>query len=674
MIALAEWKDLILADERILQIGGSITFGSGAKVELTGSEIASVTIEEGSDGALSCGAVLSSICRVDLVNDEGQWNPGGKLLGGQLLIGATLMLKLGASKGNTTLWQDLGVFQIDHALCLESEALMRISCTDSISSELGDTFEDTLSYPLTLEGLWRGILSQTRYVWDGFVPNGQSIIDSKPDWNGASLRSAMGMTAAAAGCFVCIDRQGNLQLKPVVPMQEYILSGDHYLRLERDDASYGPIGALRLTPAGEDTAEVVYYANDDLTALHTLSVEHNPLFQKGAAHLDDLARGMLAAVADYQSEKAEFTWRGDPLLCVGDRILLTDCSGRRFSGILSRQTLSYKQSFSASCACLIPENADSGVRRAITPEGGLNAAALTGAVNGALLSVGSVTTNKLAAGCVTAEKIAAGAIDAQSLEAITAKIESLTAGDISADRLAAALAAFTVLSAGTAEFDRATVQHLVANALNLQFGVANEVFIKNLRVAYGQMVEATIGNLVIRASDGNYYRIDVDASGNVTSTPVALSGGEIENGQTDGGRIILATDITADSLNCSNLMATYALINRIEAARIDADELFANKAFIARLMTTDISSNSFIRQSIVNAATGQVAQFARLDEQGLHIGENGANSEMLIDENSASVVVGGRQYSSFASDFVQFGNYQLRRSADGGLVFKLTEE
>ena len=39
----------------------------------------------------------------------------------------------------------------------------------------------------------------------------------------------------------------------------------------------------------------------------------------------------------------------------------------------------------------LPEGADSGVRRAITPEGRLNAAALTGALNGAMLSAGRRT-------------------------------------------------------------------------------------------------------------------------------------------------------------------------------------------------------------------------------------------------------------------------------------------
>jgi len=583
------------------------------------------------------------------------------------------MLKLGAASGRTVIWEDLGVFQVENALCVEAEAVMRLSCADSIASELNGPFEDKLTYPVTLSQLWNAALLQTRYTWSGTVPNGAAVIDAKPDWQGASLRSAMGMIAAAAGCFVCVDRQGSLRLLPVVSDRSYALTSDNYLRLERDDASYGPVDALILMPVGEEAAEKTYYASGDQTALHTIRVENNPLFRKGAAHLDALARGMLDSMAGYASDKGSFTWRGDPLLRIGDRVLLTDCSGRDFSGILSRQTLSYKQSFTAACACLIPESADSGMRRALTPEGGLNAAALTGAVDGALLSVGSVTTNKLAAGSVTAEKIAAGAIDTMVLNAITAEIENLTASDIDTDRLAAALAAFTVITAGTATFDQATVQHLVASAMNLEFGTANEVFINNLRVKYGQMVQATIGNLVIQAADGNYYRIDVDESGNVTATPVLVSEDEIAAGQTDGGRIILATNITADSLSTSNLLATYALINRIDAARISVDELFAREAFISRLETTDISSNSYIQQSIIDAATGKVAQFARMDAEGLHIGEAGASEELLLAKGGVSARINGRQYSKFAADYVQFGETQLRRTADGGMAFKLRE-
>lgn len=674
MISLAEWKDLVFADERELSIGGSIIFGSGTEIALTGSEIASVTIDEGSDGALTCGAVLSAVCRADLVNDEGQWNPGGSLLGNQMLIGATLVLRLGASDGENTLWQDLGVFQIENAVYAESEAVLRVSCADSIAFELGEAYADDLAYPASLDQIWRSAIARTRYLWEGSVPNGAAIVDAKPDWQGASLRSVLGMIAAAAGCFVHVDRSGSLQLVKLVSERNYALDPDSYLRLERDDAFYGPVDTLRLVPVGEEASERFYYADSDQTALHVLSVENNPLFQQGAPNLDALAQGMLSQMAGYASEKAEFTWRGDPMLHIGDKITLSDLGGRGFTGVLSRQTLSYKQSFSASCACMIPDQTDSGMRRAITPEGGLNAAALTGAVNGELLSVGSVTTNKLAAGAITAEKIAAGAVDAAALNAVTAKIASLTASDISTDRLAAALAAFTVITAGSADFNRATVEHLVANLFNLTgSAVMEDVFIHNLKIAYAQLVSASIGNLVLQSSDGEYYRIDVNQGGEVTASRVYPSNAEIEEGVFGETRPIIATQMTVDDMNATTIKAVSLLVNKIDAARIDTDELFANKAFVDHLMTTDISSNSYIQQSIVNTATGEVEKYVRLDGSGIAVGKENGTEQLFIDETGVSTRVNGQQYSKFGDKFVQFGNYQLRRSADGGLVFKLTE-
>lgn len=294
-------------------------------------------------------------------------------------------------------------------------------------------------------------------------------------------------------------------------------------------------------------------------------------------------------------------------------------------------------------------------------------------INTDALQAESVTAKQIAAGAVTADKIAAGAIDTVSLKAVTAKIESLTAADITSDRLAAALATFTVITAGAADFDQASIKHLVSQAMNLEFGTAGDVFIDNLRVKYAQMVSATVGNLVIQASNGGYYQIDVDANGNVTSTPVTVSEDEITTGQTDGGKVILATDITADSLSTSNLLATYALINKIDAARIDVDQLFAREAFIAKLLTTDISSNSFIQQSIVNTATGEVERYMRQDGSGVIIGKKDSAEQLFLNEGGVATRINGQEYSKFASNYVQFGNYQLRKSADGGLVFKLRE-
>lgn len=205
----------------------------------------------------------------------------------------------------------------------------------------------------------------------------------------------------------------------------------------------------------------------------------------------------------------------------------------------------------------------------------------------------AITTDKLAAGSVTAEKLSADAIDAEKIkagvvEAMVAWLRTVTAESITTDELAAQFARLQVLIAGTATFDKATIQQLVAEAMHLTFGELGQVYIDNLMVNYAQMVSAAIGDLVVKASDGNYYHLDVAPDGSVTATQVTVTEGEINAGQTGDGRVILETDITAANLNTSNLFATFALVNRIDAARIDVDQLFAREAFLTLLRTSHI--------------------------------------------------------------------------------------
>lgn len=195
---------------------------------------------------------------------------------------------------------------------------------------------------------------------------------------------------------------------------------------------------------------------------------------------------------------------------------------------------------------------------------------------------------------IVSEKLTTDELYAAYAEMIALKVGTITAENIETDALAAELARITVLAAGTATFDAATIQHLVAQAMNLEFGTVGQVFIKNLAVEYAQMVGAAIGELCIKASDGNYYLMDVNPDGTVTATRTDVSGGEIAAGQTSGGKVILDTNITAANLNAGNLLATYALINQIDAARINVDQLFAREAFVNLLRTTKIVGDTTI--------------------------------------------------------------------------------
>ena len=75
-------------------------------------------------------------------------------------------------------------------------------------------------------------------------------------------------------------------------------------------------------------------------------------------------------------------------------------------------------------------------------------------------------------------------------------------------------------------------------------------------------------------------------------------------------------------------------------------------------------------QVTADAAREDFRRVVRIDTEGLHVGDSQTSNEVMIDSESVNVVLGGRKYSKFAGDYVQFGDYQLRRSVDGGLVFK----
>jgi hypothetical protein len=78
-------------------------------------------------------------------------------------------------------------------------------------------------------------------------------------------------------------------------------------------------------------------------------------------------------------------------------------------------------------------------------------------------------------------------------------------------------------------------------------------------------------------------------------------------------------------------------------------------------------------QATAEAARADFKRVIRIDNDGLHVGDNQSSGEVLIDSESVNVVMNGNKYSRFAGNYVQFGNYQLRRTTDGGLAFKITD-
>lgn len=439
----------------------------------------------------------------------------------------------------------------------------------------------------------------------------------------------------------------------------------------------------------------------------------------------------------------------------------------------------------------------------------------------------SINTDALQAGSVTAEKIQAGAIDADAIKAITGAFNDLTvndelyaafanivklsansieAGQMSVDKLAANLAEVITLTAGTGKFDLATIKNMLSEALILEQGQAGSMQIVNLAVTSANLLNATVGELVLKGSDGLYYRVYVGTDGIVHTEETSVLESEITAGKTWTGNQIVETTANIKDLNAQNIKGQSALIETIVTTALNAGKITATDALIASATipalyataieaigdSLDLMANKTIqfivgtvskksetyRQELppTNAEYGDIwiqtttgytwqlsdenipdnilpeisidddgnliytfgdgqaefellvgddgnleyngtdymleiddngqltvkgqwvrvvdndayeaidgvrksalskeefRRYMRFDvADGLHIGKTGSNSELVLDEQSVNVKIGNVAYSRFAANYVQFGQYQIRRSQKGALVFKLEE-
>lgn len=422
----------------------------------------------------------------------------------------------------------------------------------------------------------------------------------------------------------------------------------------------------------------------------------------------------------------------------------------------------------------------------------LNANSIT-AITGAFNKI--TVSDELYAAFANVVKLAAGSIES---------------GNISTDQLAAVMADIVTLTAKTGEFDLATIKNLLAEVFNLEQGYAGTISITNLIVTSANLLNATVGKLVLKGPDGTYYRVFVGTDGTIQTEQVQPTDEEIEAGQTGGGQNIVETTVNAELIHGQTITGQQGNFNSILTQALNAGSITAQDAFIASATvplfyttaikavgdTLDLSANKSINFIVgkkadiyrqtdepsdakfgdlwINPETGYTYQlsgddvpdnlmpsfyldengdliyefseeqqafdlyidengdlvyngiaytlaideegklyasspwvrvtdsnlydevdgikattitrdefytYMNLKEDGLHIGkvdssepESTPKSELLLDNSSVNVLINGQHYSKFAANYVQFGNYQIRKSANGALVFKLAPE
>ena len=235
---------------------------------------------------------------------------------------------------------------------------------------------------------------------------------------------------------------------------------------------------------------------------------------------------------------------------------------------------------------------------------------IAGSITADDIAAGSITALELAANAVTTDKLSANAVTAAKLAANAVTADAIDTDSITAINAKLGVAEIATAAIRNADIDYAHIVRLDAQGATVESLIARDAvtdkyFIDKLAVRNAQMVQATVGELVIKASNNKYYRLDVAANGSVSPTEVTPSASEIESGVTsDGHGSIIETDLTVADLSASNMKAINALIDKLTASRIDVDELWARQAFINKLMVQDISSNTYIQSTIGNWTSG----------------------------------------------------------------------
>lgn len=183
-------------------------------------------------------------------------------------------------------------------------------------------------------------------------------------------------------------------------------------------------------------------------------------------------------------------------------------------------------------------------------------------------------------------KVKIGAAQIQDLKAqvaqiVTAVIQTAVIDWAQIEELHAAIIQALHAEVGLGEFTLAEIKNLLAEALVLEQGSADSMYITNLAVTSANLLSAMLGKLVLKGEDGKYYQVMVGADGTIHTQEVEPSEAEIEAGETEGGQGIVDTSANFADLTAQNIKGNEAIFQTILAQSMTAGKLTAGEALIA---------------------------------------------------------------------------------------------
>ena len=211
------------------------------------------------------------------------------------------------------------------------------------------------------------------------------------------------------------------------------------------------------------------------------------------------------------------------------------------------------------------------------------------AITRAKIASAAIGAAQIEDACITDAKIQDASISMAKIRDLQAQVAQIVAASIQdahittaqIDDLAAAVAKLIHAEVGVGEFTLAEIKNLLAEALVLEQGSADSMYITNLAVTSANLLSAMLGKLVLRGEDGKYYQVMIGSDGTIHTQEMEPSEAEIEAGETESGLGIVDTNANFADLTAQNIKGNEAIFQTILAQSITAGKLTAGEALIA---------------------------------------------------------------------------------------------
>lgn len=255
-------------------------------------------------------------------------------------------------------------------------------------------------------------------------------------------------------------------------------------------------------------------------------------------------------------------------------------------------------------------------------------------------------------------------LNAQNIKAASAIIDTIVTSALTAGKITATDA---LIASATIPTLYATAIKAIGDTLDLSANESISLIVGKQSKVYRQEDEpedANYGDLWVVPSTGQTFQCSAVASDNVVLPTFSLAEGDLVytpgEGQ-DGLEMYISED---GDLIYDGVPYAFSIDKdgNLSAFGEVTWDLVQDDAISKNI--EDLNKNTLTKDELYD-------YYMRIDaDDGVEIGRSNASSKLVLTNESVDVRIGGQTFSRFTSNYVQFGDYQIRMSAKGALVFK----